>query len=87
MNNGFDTFIKVRLPSALKERLETVAERRMIGVSDIIREQALAYLALNEPAGFVPRALRRKKPATTPASAGNGASNGTAAEEKTGKPA
>jgi hypothetical protein len=52
----------------------------MVGLSDIIREQALAYLALNEPAGYVPRVPRRKSSAPKPAKNGNGTGDALPAE-------
>lgn len=46
--------MRVRIPKSLKERMEVIARRRMIGVGTIVREQMLAYLALNEASPYLP---------------------------------
>lgn len=47
---AFDDIMKVRIPSSLKVRLANVARRRLTSVGQLIRDQMLAYLALNEAA-------------------------------------
>jgi hypothetical protein len=78
-DRDFKDSLKIRLPASLKARLAVVAQRRMVGLSDIIREQMLAYLALNEPAGYVPPP-RRKSSATKPAKNGSGHGDAVPAE-------
>lgn len=54
MRKPFDSIVRVRIPKSLKERMQVVARRRMIGVGAIVREQMLAYLALNEATPYLP---------------------------------
>jgi len=75
VSRDFKDSLKIRLPASLKARLSVVAQRRMVGLSDIIREQMLAYLALNEPTGYVPPPRRK---GAAPKTAKNGSSNGDA---------
>ena len=46
--NNKDTYINTRVPRAIKERIEIVADDKWMGTSDVVRLALKAYLSQHE---------------------------------------